>query len=103
MSVEIVLKSVKQHCVNSSGNEQIWTGNNGTYRWTLGKSTAEGILNGVVRKDAGKDESGNTIWIVAGSFKILSDGTIVRWTGLSKKIWSVINQISTETLTQEVV
>lgn len=102
MSVELVLNSVKQHCLSSSGDSQSWIGNNGTYQWNRGKTAVDGTVNGVVRKLAGKDDTGTNIWVVAGSFKILTNGTIVRWTGLSKKIYNVLNQISTEATFQEV-
>jgi hypothetical protein len=39
-----------------------------------------------VRKLAGIDASGKQIWVVAGSFKIDEYGTILRFTGLPKKV-----------------
>lgn len=101
MSVELVLNSVKQHCLDSSGDRQIWIGNSGTYHWNRGKTTANGTVNGVVRKLAGTSATGGKIWVVAGSFKILPNGTIVRWTGLSKKVYNVLNQISAESIMQK--
>jgi len=95
MSVENVLDAVKQHCRNSSGDEQIWSGNSATYYWNRGKTAADGTVNGVVRKLAGTDANGEKIWVVAGSFKILADGTILRFTGLSKKVQKTIQGVAT--------
>jgi hypothetical protein len=86
MDANLTINAVKQFCITSSGSEQIWSGNKSTYHWNIGKVTQEGIVNGVVRKLAGIDVSGQQIWVVAGSFKISPDGTILRFTGLPKKI-----------------
>ena len=85
MNATSTINAVKQFCVTSSGSEQIWSGNKSTYHWNLGKTTQDGIVNGVVRKLAGIDVSGTQIWVVAGSLKIHPDGTILRFTGLPKK------------------
>lgn len=74
-----------EFCKKNSGDEQIWSGKSGTYFWNTGKTTADMVLNGVVRKLAGIDASGRKIWTVAGSFKIAENGTILRFTGLAKK------------------
>lgn len=81
-------ETTKLYCKNKSGSENIWPGNAATYQWTLGKTTADGIVNGVIRKLAGIDVSGQQIWVVAGSLKILPDGTLARFTGLPKKMQS---------------
>jgi hypothetical protein len=86
MNAENVINEVKKYCKANSGDEQIWSGNKATYHWNIGKVTSQGIVNGVVRKLAGIDVSGKQIWAVAGSFKIMPDGTIARFTGLPKKI-----------------
>lgn len=85
MNANSTIEAVKKFCVSSSGSEQIWSGNKATYHWNLGKVTSQGIVNGVVRKLAGIDVSGTQIWVVAGSLKIMPDGTIARFTGLPKK------------------
>ena len=86
MNANSTIEAVKQFCVSSSGSEQIWSGNKSTYHWNIGKVTQAGIVNGVVRKLAGIDSgTGNQIWVVAGSLKIMPDGTIARFTGLPKK------------------
>ena len=86
MNANSTIEAVKQFCVSSSGSEQIWSGNKATYHWNIGKTTQDGIVNGVVRKLAGIDVSGFQIWVVAGSLKIHPDGTILRFTGLPKKM-----------------
>ena len=86
MDAVSTINAVKQFCVASSGSEQIWSGNKSTYQWNIGKTTQDGIVNGVVRKLAGIDVSGLQIWVVAGSLKIHPNGTILRFTGLPKKM-----------------
>ena len=80
------IDAVKKFCLTNSGSEQNWQGNKSSYHWNIGKETQAGVLNGVVRKLAGIEASGNQIWVVAGSFKIAPDGTILRFTGLPKKV-----------------
>ena len=86
MSAELTLEALKAHCRKDSGDEQIWVNKGTTYHWNRGKDTAQGMINGVVRKLAGIDASGHQIWVVAGSLKVLPDGTIARFTGLPKKL-----------------
>jgi hypothetical protein len=87
MDANSTIEAVKQFCKSSSGDPQIWSGNKATYHWNIGKITQQGIVNGVVRKLAGIDSgSGNQIWVVAGSLKISPEGTILRFTGLPKKL-----------------
>jgi hypothetical protein len=87
MDANSTIEAVKKFCVSSSGSEQIWAGNKATYHWNIGKITQQGIVNGVVRKLAGIDSgSGHQIWVVAGSLKISPEGTILRFTGLPKKL-----------------
>ena len=92
MSTQDTLKNLSNYCKTSSSDTQIWSGKSGTYYWNRGKDTATGLVNGVVRKLAGIESSGNQIWVVAGSFKIAPDGTILRFTGLPK---AVQKQLST--------
>lgn len=86
MDANLTIEAVKKFCESSSGDPQIWSGNKATYHWNIGKVAQDGIVNGVVRKLAGIDVSGMQIWVVAGSFKIHPDGTILRFTGLPKKL-----------------
>lgn len=99
MSATQTLEAVKQFCKASSGSEQIWSGNKATYQWNIGKETDQGIVNGVVRKLAGIDVSGQQIWVVAGSLKIMPDGTIARFTGLPKKFQSQLSAPVTQPVT----
>lgn len=80
---EDTLQKIKVYCKENSGSPNIWNGKTATYKWSPGKTTRQGVLNGVVRKLAGIDNTnGSQIWVVAGSLKILPDGTISRFTGL---------------------
>jgi hypothetical protein len=94
MSAINTLFSLEQFCFDSSGENHRWQGNSATYVWNEGKTTSEGIINGVVRKVAGKDSNGNEICVVAGSFKIAANGEILRFTGISKKNWPIIQVLS---------
>lgn len=86
MNAEHTLTQLKIWCINQSGDEQIWSNKGTTYHWNRGKDTATGLVNGVVRKLAGLDPSGKQIWTVAGSLKINEHGTILRFTGIPRKI-----------------
>jgi hypothetical protein len=86
MNAEHTLTQLKLWCSNQSGDEQIWANKGVTYHWNRGKDTATGLINGVVRKLAGVDANGSKIWVVAGSLKIDQTGTILRFTGIPKKI-----------------
>jgi hypothetical protein len=86
MNAETTLIKVKQFCITDSGDEQIWTNKGTTYYWNRGKDTPSGLVNGVVRKLAGTDATGTKIWVVAGSIKIDANGTILRWTGIPRKV-----------------
>ena len=91
MNANSTIEAVKKFCESSSGDPFTWSGNKSTYQWNIGKVTPQGVVNGVVRKLAGIDSgSGKQIWVVAGSLKILADGTIARFTGLPKKFQPVI-------------
>jgi hypothetical protein len=95
MDAEQTLLNVKQYCLSSSGDEQIWTNKGTTYYWNRGKDTAIGLINGVVRKLAGTDARGAKIWVVAGSIKIDPNGVILRWTGLPRKVQKTFEPTTT--------
>jgi hypothetical protein len=100
MDANATIEAVKVFCKANSGDTQIWSGNKATYHWNIGKVTGAGIVNGVVRKLAGIDSgSGQQIWVVAGSFKIMPDGTIARFTGLPNKLQSQMNIAKPATVT----
>jgi hypothetical protein len=92
-NAEIVLHEMNHYCMKSTGEPQVWTGKNATYHWTRGKTTDDGIVNGVVRKLAGVNANGDKIWVVAGSFKITSNGEILRFTGLPKVAQKMIEVV----------
>jgi hypothetical protein len=98
MSAINTIAALQDYCTKSSGDKlgQIWNGKNGTYFWNTGRTTPGGLVNGVVRKLAGTDDSGKQIWVVAGSFKIAADGTILRFTGLPKKDQVALAQVDTQ-------
>ena len=109
MSAEKIIESLKEFCVKSSGDVlgQTWHGKSGTYHWNRGRDKPNGEVNGVVRKLAGIDAGGTQIWVVAGSFKIAENGTILRFTGLSKANWrelesTIVTPITVETITENV-
>ena len=102
MSTENTLKNLSNYCKASSGDPQIWSGKSGTYYWNRGKDTATGLVNGVVRKLAGIESAGNQIWVVAGSFKIAPDGTILRFTGLPKSVQKELSQMIAVSVTTKV-
>ena len=53
-----------------------YNGRSGSFKFITGKTTAEGTINGVVKKmHTGEDAS--VTWKTAGSFKVLVDGTAV--------------------------
>ena len=88
------LATIRQYCKLRSGNKNIWPGNTATYMWSLGKPTDDGVVNGIIRKLAHVDSITNDqIWVVAGSLKILPDGTIDRFTGLPKKMRAEIKTL----------
>lgn len=87
MSAEMIIKELGKFCEASTGDFMRWQGRSGHYYWNRGRDKSNGEINGVVRKLAGIDANGHQIWVVAGSFKIAPNGTILRFTGLSKENW----------------
>jgi hypothetical protein len=96
MNAEYTLTQMKLWCINQSGDEQVWFNKDTHYQWNRGRDTDIGLVNGVVRKLAGVDASGKQIWTVAGSFKIDGYGTILRFTGLPKKIQKTFEPVHIE-------
>ena len=80
-----VLENIKTICRNEWGDESVYEGPSGKYKWEVGRDTGNGIINGVVRKFVAEDKEGNEIYTVAGSFKINNDGEVARWTGLPRR------------------
>jgi len=94
MSSEHTVTVIKEYCSRDSGDSQIWKNKDTQYHWNIGRSTANGTINGVVRKLAGIDASGYQIWVVAGSLKINPDGSIARWTGLPRETQKMAERMS---------
>ena len=74
-----------------------YKGRSGTYKYVVGKTTSEGTINGVVKKinEVGEEKT-------AGSFKILADGTVTRFTGLATKVTRDITKSLPSEATAEV-
>jgi len=94
MTAETTLLNIRQYCLSNSKDGQVWTNKGTTYHWNRGKDTVSGLINGVVRKLAGIDPTGYQIWVVAGSLKIDPTGTILRWTGLPKKLQTTFESVN---------
>jgi len=76
-NAQLVLEKIKSTLCHEGTT---YKGNSGTYMFIEGKTTSEGTINGVVKKF---DEQGATK--TAGSFKIVEDGTVMRFTGIATK------------------
>jgi len=89
LTIENTIQSLSNYCKQTTGDSQTWQGNKATYSWNAGKYSVDGTLNGVVRKLVSLEKAifanHDKIWVVAGSFKIAPDGTILRFTGMPKK------------------
>lgn len=75
-----------------------YNGPSGTYKYIVGRTTQDGTINGVVKKihNEGVEKT-------AGSFKILSDGTVTRFTGVPTKTYrNITKQIQSQTKESEV-
>jgi len=76
-NAQLVLEKIKSTLCHEGTT---YKGNSGTYMFIEGKTTSEGTINGVVKK---LDEQG--VAKTAGSFKVLEDGTVMRFTGIATK------------------
>jgi hypothetical protein len=101
MSAELTLEALSSFCRKDSGDSQVWTNKGATYHWNRGKETADGMINGVVRKLAGVEANGNKIWVVAGSIKISKSGEIIRFTGMPKKTQKILQGVGNITAQAE--
>ena len=61
-----------------------YQGRSGTFMFVQGKTTEEGTINGVIKK-LHTQEDGSIVSKTAGSFKVLADGTVTRFTGIPTK------------------
>ncbi len=76
-NAQLVLEKIKETLCHEGTT---YKGKSGTYMFVEGKTTSEGTINGVVKKF---DEQGASK--TAGSFKILEDGSVMRFTGIATK------------------
>jgi hypothetical protein len=83
---EHAIELFKEHCVKSTGTTNTWIGKSNTYQFEIGRPTANGTINGVIRKLAGTDVSGRQIWAVAGSIKVDINGEFHRGTGIPRSL-----------------
>ena len=83
-NAQLVLEKIKSTLCHEGTT---YKGNSGTYMFVEGKTTAEGTINGVVKK---LDEQGAAK--TPGSFKILEDGTVLRFTGIATKTSTAITK-----------
>lgn len=79
----LVLDQVVARCQKDTKTNNKWNGNSGSYMYIMGRENSDGKATGVVHKFQA-DGSHK----LAGSFKILADGNITRFTGLSKSDWN---------------
>lgn len=87
---EYAIELFKEHCNKSTGTQNSWVGKSNTYQFEIGRPTANGTINGVIRKLAGIDVSGRQIWAVAGSIKVDIEGEFHRGTGIPRSLMKEI-------------
>ena len=80
---QLVLDQIVARCTKDSETKNTWTGKSGKYMFIMGRENADGKATGVVHK-----YQPDGTHKLAGSFKILADGIITRFTGLSKADWN---------------
>ena len=79
----LVLDQIRSRCQEDTQTNNKWRGKSGNYMYIMGRENADGKATGVVHKIA--EDSSHKL---CGSFKIMSDGIITRFTGLSKADWN---------------
>ena len=80
---QLVLDQVITRCESDTATKNTWNGKSGKYMIISGRENADGKASGVVHK-VQADGSHK----LCGSYKILADGNITRFTGLSKADWN---------------
>ena len=80
---QLVMDQVRLRCQADTQTNNKWTGRSGNYMYIMGRENADGKATGVVHKF--REDSSHKL---CGSFKIMSDGIITRFTGLSKADWN---------------
>ena len=82
VKAQLVLDQVRKRCQEDTQTNNKWYGRSGNYMYIMGRENSDGKATGVVHKFA--DDGSHRL---AGSFKILSDGQITRFTGMSSADW----------------
>jgi hypothetical protein len=98
---EHVIQLFKEHCTKSTGQPNSWVGKSNTYQFEIGRPTANGTINGVIRKLAGIEASGRQIWVVAGSIKVDIEGEFHRGTGIPRSLMKELTSTATFLYDQE--
>jgi len=88
-NAQLVLDKI-QETICTEGT--VYEGRSGSFKFITGKETTAGTINGVVKKMYTGDDA-TVSWKTAGSFKILVDGTVTRFTGIATK---TTNQITAD-------
>jgi len=83
VKAQLVMDQVRSRCQEDTQTNNKWRGRSGNYMYIMGRENADGKATGVVHKIA--DDGSHKL---CGSFKIMSDGIITRFTGLSKADWN---------------
>ena len=81
---QLVLDQVRHRCQADTQTNNKWTGKSGSYMYLMGRENPDGKATGVVHKIQQDSVSHK----LAGSFKIMADGIVTRFTGLSKANWN---------------
>ena len=79
---QLVIDQVIARCKSDTQTDTTWNGKSGKYMFIPGRENADGKATGVVHKYQ-PDGSHK----LCGSYKILADGNITRFTGLSNVDW----------------
>ena len=82
VKASLVLDQVRERCQADTQTNNRWTGRSGNYMYIMGRENADGKATGVCHKF---QEDGSHK--LCGSFKIMSDGMITRFTGMSSADW----------------
>jgi len=82
VKASLVLDQVRERCQADTQTNNRWTGRSGNYMYIMGRENADGKATGVCHKF--QDDGSHKL---CGSFKIMSDGMITRFTGMSSADW----------------
>ena len=80
---QLVMDQARLRCQADTKTNNKWTGRSGNYMYIMGRENVDGKATGVVHKF-----QPDGTHKLAGSFKIMADGIITRFTGMSKSDWN---------------